>query len=83
MVHAPLDIPSRQLACGEFIEALHACHAKGMLYRLSGACNDEKYALSMCLRKERLERTERNREEAKERNRKKKEAFAALDREGE
>ncbi|WWD19066.1 hypothetical protein CI109_103524 [Kwoniella shandongensis] len=80
-MHAPLGNPERQLACSELISALEQCHAKGMMYKLAGGCNDQKTALTLCLRKERLDRTERNREDAKARTAKKKEVWAALDRE--
>jgi len=81
MVHPHLDVPSRQLACGELIAALEECHAKGLLYKISGGCNDQKYALGLCLRQERIDRTTRNREAAKERTKKKTDAFEAYDRE--
>lgn len=50
--HAAADFISLLAACGEFIEALEACHAQGILYKWSGACNDHKWALSHCLTKE-------------------------------
>ncbi|OCF37927.1 hypothetical protein I317_06229 [Kwoniella heveanensis CBS 569] len=80
-MHAPLGTAERQLACAELISALEQCHAKGMIAKLSGVCNEQKEALSMCLRKERLDRTARNREAAKDRTAKKKEVWAALERE--
>ncbi|ORY35517.1 hypothetical protein BCR39DRAFT_555665 [Naematelia encephala] len=80
-MHPHLDVPEKQLACREFISALEACHAKGFWPRLSGACNGDKHALSMCLKQERIERTTRNRENAKERNKKSREALARYDQE--
>ncbi|KAL7422766.1 hypothetical protein Q5752_002060 [Cryptotrichosporon argae] len=78
-MHAPLDVPERQLACAELIAALNACHQKGLLRKFVGGCNDDKRALNACLRQERVERTTRNREESKERNRKKTEAWKEWD----
>ena len=40
------------IVCGELIAALESCHAKGLLHKWSGACNDDKHALTVCLRKE-------------------------------
>lgn len=51
-MHAPLGVPERQLVCAEFIAALERCHAKGLIYKWTGGCNDEKRALGMCLRQE-------------------------------
>ncbi|ORX38513.1 hypothetical protein BD324DRAFT_577500, partial [Kockovaella imperatae] len=64
------------LACGEFIQALEACHAKGMLYRFSGACNGEKELLVRCLHAERMGRAAKNREESIDKNKKKYDAWA-------
>ncbi|OXG32043.1 hypothetical protein C360_04311 [Cryptococcus neoformans Bt15] len=80
-MHAFLGNPDRQLVCAEFIQALEECHSRGYLARLVGVCNDQKAALGACLRKERLERTERNRDAAKERTAKKKAVWEALERE--
>ncbi|WVR07491.1 hypothetical protein IAU60_004533 [Kwoniella sp. DSM 27419] len=80
-MHAPLGTVERQLACADLIRALEQCHARGLVAKLMGECNDQKKALSMCLRQERLDRTARNRDEAKERTLKKKEVWAALERE--
>ncbi|WOO83854.1 COX assembly mitochondrial protein 2 [Vanrija pseudolonga] len=78
-MHEPLGVTDRANACSEFIKALHACHDKSAWSRFTGMCNDEKDALNLCLRKERIDRTTRNREAAKDRTRKKAEAWAALD----
>ncbi|KAK6910485.1 hypothetical protein V866_000615 [Kwoniella sp. B9012] len=80
-MHAPLGNPNRQLACAELIEALEECHAKGMMARLTGACNAQKSALSMCLRKERKDREARNHESAKLRTIKKKQVWEELEKE--
>ena len=39
------------IVCQEFIQALEACHADGWS-RWTGACNQAKHDLNMCLRKE-------------------------------
>ncbi|KAI0371724.1 UPF0287-domain-containing protein [Pilatotrama ljubarskyi] len=63
--------------CLEFIQALDACHANGW-YRWTGACNQAKQDLNMCLRKERIDRTAKNREEAKLRRQKAEQAWKEL-----
>ncbi len=45
--------------------ALDECHAQGFLHKVTGGCNDAKRDVNKCLRAERLQRTARNREEAK------------------
>ena len=40
--------------------ALEECHARGFLVQLTGACNNAKHAVNMCLRQERLARTREN-----------------------
>ncbi|RXK41157.1 hypothetical protein M231_01561 [Tremella mesenterica] len=80
-MHPLLGVPERQLACAEYIQALEECHARGWI-RYLGACNSQRRELVLCLRKERLNRTARNREEAKVRTAKKKEVWAELEREG-
>jgi len=52
------------IVCKEFIEALEGWS------RFFGACNQAKHDLNMCLRRERIERTTRNRENAKVRREK-------------
>lgn len=61
--------------------ALDECHARGFLYRAIGGCNNAKHAVNMCLRAERLERTRRNREEAKIKRAKIEEVWAKIDEE--
>ena len=46
--------------------ALDECHAQGFLHKMTGMCNDAKREVNKCLRAERLERTAKNREKAKE-----------------
>jgi len=65
--------------CGEFIEALQACHQSSWWKRYTGGCNNEERALSMCLRKERVERTQRNAQGAKQRRSEAKEAWKDLE----
>ncbi|WWC71572.1 uncharacterized protein I206_105530 [Kwoniella pini CBS 10737] len=80
-MHAPLGNPGRQIACAELIEALEVCHAKGMIARLTGECNSQKSALSVCLRKERKDREAKNHESAKLRTIKKKQVWEELEKE--
>ncbi|KAJ2930083.1 hypothetical protein H1R20_g6991, partial [Candolleomyces eurysporus] len=61
------QLSDKKIVCKEFIEALEKCHASGW-NRLTGACNTRKDALNSCLRAERIDRTAKNREKAKERN---------------
>ncbi|KAI0362692.1 UPF0287-domain-containing protein [Trametes cingulata] len=63
--------------CLEFIQALDACHANGWS-RWTGGCNQAKQDLNMCLRKERIDRTAKNREEAKVRRQKTEQAWKEL-----
>ncbi|KAJ6623426.1 hypothetical protein B0H10DRAFT_1786298 [Mycena sp. CBHHK59/15] len=60
------QLSDRKLVCKEFMEALEICHSNNWR-RLLGSCNKQKDELNMCLRKERIERTNGNRETAKER----------------
>lgn len=46
--------------------ALDECHARGFLWKATGGCNTAKREVNKCLRAERLERTAKNREKAKE-----------------
>lgn len=56
------------------MQILDECHARGFLHKVIGGCNKAKREVNKCLRAERLERTARNREEAK----RKKEAVKAV-----
>ncbi|KAG5732817.1 hypothetical protein E4T56_gene2854 [Termitomyces sp. T112] len=60
------QLSDKKIVCKEFIQALEECHASGWA-RLTGGCNQLKHDLNSCLRAERLARSSRNREEAKER----------------
>ncbi|KAH9951363.1 hypothetical protein B0H21DRAFT_685289, partial [Amylocystis lapponica] len=67
--------------CKDFIQALEACHSNSWA-KWTGGCNQTKMELNMCLRKEasilagspplgqRLDRTAKNRSEAKARREK-------------
>ena len=48
------------------MQMLDECHARGFLYKVIGGCNKAKQEVNMCLRAERLERTARNRQKAKQ-----------------
>jgi COX assembly protein 2 len=50
--------------------ALDECHAQGFLHKVLGNCNGAKREVNKCLRAERLERTARNRQIAKEKREK-------------
>ncbi|KAI0721539.1 UPF0287-domain-containing protein [Cerioporus squamosus] len=74
----PCELTHRILiVCREFIQALDACHADGWS-RWTGACNQAKHDLNMCLRKERVDRTTKNREEAKAKREKIEQAWKEL-----
>ena len=47
------------------MQILDECHARGFLYKAIGMCNGAKRDVNMCLRAERLERTKKNREQAR------------------
>jgi len=51
--------------CEEVMAILDECHARGFLHKAIGSCNQAKTDVNKCLRAERLERTARNREQAK------------------
>lgn len=61
--------------------ALEECHDRGFIWKSMGMCNQMKRDVNMCLRAQRLERTKRNREEAKERSDRRKALFASIDEE--
>ncbi|KAL8808670.1 MAG: hypothetical protein Q9200_004143 [Gallowayella weberi] len=56
--------------CEEVMTALEECHAQGFIHKLFGNCNDIKTQVNKCLRAERLERTAKNRELAKQKREK-------------
>ena len=59
--------------------ALEECHARGFLWKCTGMCSNLKTQVNKCLRAERLERTARNREEARMKREKVKAVFAEID----
>lgn len=61
------------------MDALEECHARGFLWKSMGMCNEAKTAVNKCLRKARLERTARNREEALAKRAKMKEIWNEID----
>ncbi|BGP34569.1 hypothetical protein JCM10296v2_006391 [Rhodotorula toruloides] len=64
-MHPPLA-DHQQGSCTEVMQALKQCHDANPWMKFAGACNSQKHALNMCLREERLERTRKNQEAAKE-----------------
>ncbi|CEQ42343.1 hypothetical protein JCM21900_002366 [Sporobolomyces salmonicolor] len=64
-MHPPLA-EHRHEACAQVVAALKDCHDRNPYLKFLGLCNDEKHALNMCLRTERLERTKENSQKAKE-----------------
>ncbi|OJA17275.1 hypothetical protein AZE42_10812 [Rhizopogon vesiculosus] len=71
------QLSDKRIVCREFIQALDACHANNWA-RLTGGCNQEKDSLNVCLRKERVERSSRNRTQAKEKRLKTEQAWKEL-----
>lgn len=65
--------------CTEVMNALDECHAKGFIWKAMGMCTDAKYAVNKCLRAERLKRTAKNREEAKQKREKIEAKWADID----
>ena len=61
--------------------ALEECHAQGFLYSVLGNCNSAKREVNKCLRAERLERTARAREKAKEKRERIQRAWNEIDQE--
>lgn len=45
--------------------ALEECHARGFMWKAMGMCSNLKTDVNKCLRAERLERTAKNREQAR------------------
>lgn len=59
--------------------ALDECHARGFLWKSLGMCSELKRQVNKCLRAERLERTARNREQAKVKNERIQAVWAEID----
>ncbi|KII88746.1 hypothetical protein PLICRDRAFT_162137 [Plicaturopsis crispa FD-325 SS-3] len=71
------QLTDKKILCKEFMQALEACHLDGWA-RLTGGCNPQKDQLNKCLRQERIGRTTRNREQAKDRLARREEALKDL-----
>lgn len=60
---------------------LDECHARGFMYKAMGMCNGAKTNVNRCLRAQRLERTAKNREMAKEKRKEREEMWRKIDEE--
>ena len=58
---------------------LDECHARGFMYKAMGMCNGAKTNVNRCLRAQRLERTAKNRELAKEKRKEREELWKKID----
>ncbi|KAH7107664.1 hypothetical protein BKA62DRAFT_825122 [Auriculariales sp. MPI-PUGE-AT-0066] len=76
-MHAAIN-DEKRLVCKEFVEALEACHLS-LFNKYTFQCEGAKQELNMCLRQLRLDKSERNRADAKLRTEKFKKALEALD----
>jgi COX assembly protein 2 len=65
--------------CEEIMTALDECQAKGFMWKTIGMCTNLKHEVNMCLRAERLDRTAKNREVAKQKREKAKARWAEID----
>ena len=61
------------------MNALEECHARGFMWKCMGMCSDLKTEVNKCLRSQRLERTEKNREDARAKRQKMKAMWAEID----
>ncbi|GJN93564.1 hypothetical protein Rhopal_006621-T1 [Rhodotorula paludigena] len=64
-MHPPLA-DHQQTTCVEVMKSLKLCHDNYPWLKFAGACNTEKHNLNLCLRGERVERTQKNAQAAKE-----------------
>ena len=55
--------------------ALEECHARGFMWKSLGMCSEAKERVTLCLRAERLKRTAANREAARQKRQKIREAW--------
>ncbi|CCM02874.1 uncharacterized protein FIBRA_04988 [Fibroporia radiculosa] len=76
-MHPQLSQADKRIVCKEFIQALENCHGDSWA-KWTGGCNQIKLDLNMCLRKERVERTSKNREGAKVRRQKTEQVWKEL-----
>ena len=58
---------------------LDECHARGFMWKAIGMCNGAKTNVNRCLRAQRLERTAKNREVAKEKRKEREEMWRKID----
>ena len=58
---------------------LDECHARGFMWKAIGMCNGAKTNVNRCLRAQRLERTAKNREMAKEKRKEREEMWRKID----
>lgn len=59
--------------------ALDECHARGFMWKAMGMCSNLKSEVNKCLRAERLDRTAKNREQARVKKDKIKAVWAEID----
>ncbi|KAF2132608.1 UPF0287-domain-containing protein [Dothidotthia symphoricarpi CBS 119687] len=78
-MHPHLHTQEVQKNCADVVAALDECHARGFIWKVSGNCTEAKYKVNMCLRAQRLERTRKNREDAKEKRAHIEKVWADLD----
>ena len=67
------------VGCEEVMKILEECHAIGFMHKVLGNCTKAKKDVNMCLRAARLERTAKNREQAKEKRAKYEEKWKEID----
>ncbi|KAH7162815.1 cytochrome c oxidase biogenesis protein Cmc1-like protein [Dactylonectria estremocensis] len=66
------------LACEDVIAVLEECHARGFMHKAVGSCNDAKEKVNQCLRVERSKTQAVNRNAAREKRDKIREAQKEL-----
>ncbi|KAN0066363.1 hypothetical protein ACQY0O_000457 [Thecaphora frezii] len=80
-MHPHLVGERKQQHCARLIRALEDCHAQGWWVKITGGCNGIKHELNMCLRAERIDRTNKHVQESKEKRKKTEEIWKAIDQE--
>jgi len=71
------QLSDKRIACKDFIEALQTCHASSWA-KWTGGCNQAKWDLNECLKKDRANQAAENRANAKERRAKTEKAWQEL-----